>query len=193
MSRLRVVLPAVGLCLALGLAGCAKKAPAPAPPAPPAPPPATTPAPPPPPPPPPAPAPAPEAPRPLTEEELFAKKSLEELNAEKPLSDVFFVYDSSTISEEGRATLAKNLEWLRKWGGTRVLIEGHCDNRGTPEYNLALGEQRAAAVRDYLVSLGLPATRVTIVSKGEEQPFCNEETEACYQQNRRGHFLITAK
>lgn len=191
MSRLRVALPAVGLCLALGLSGCAKKAPAPAPPPPPPPAPATTPAPPPPPPPPPAPA--PEAPRPLTEEELFARKSLDELNAEKPLGDVFFGYDSSTISEEGRATLQKNMEWMRKWASTRVLVEGHCDNRGTPEYNLALGEQRAASVRDYLVSLGLPADRVTIVSKGEEQPFCNEDAESCWSQNRRGHFLITAK
>ena len=145
MSRLRVVLPAVALCLALGLAGCAKKAPAPTPPAPPPPPPATTPAPPPPPPPPPppAPAPAPEAPRPLTDEEVFARKSLEELNVEKPLGDVFFAYDSSTVSEEGRAVLQRNLDWMRKWTGTRVLVEGHCDNRGTPEYNLALGEQRA--------------------------------------------------
>jgi peptidoglycan-associated lipoprotein len=191
MSRLRVALPAVGLCLALGLSGCAKKAPAPAPPPPPAPAP-TTPAPPPPPPPPP-PAPAPEAPRPLTEEELFARKSLDELNAEKPLGDVFFTYDSASVSEEGRATLQKNMEWLRKWSSTRVLVEGHCDNRGTPEYNLALGEQRAASVRDYLVSLGLPADRVTIVSKGEEQPFCNEDAESCWSQNRRGHFLITAK
>ena len=192
MSRLRVVLPAVGLCVALGVAGCAKKAPAPAP-APPPPAPATTPAPPPPPPPPPPPATPPEAPKPLSEEELFAKKSLDDLNAEKPLGDVFFAYDSSTISEEGRATMARNLEWLRKWTSTRVLVEGHCDNRGTPEYNLALGEQRAAAVRDYLVSLGLTADRVTIVSKGEEQPFCNEDGETCWQQNRRGHFLITAK
>lgn len=191
MSRLRVVLPAVGLCLALGVSGCAKKAPAPAPPPPP-PAPATTPAPPPPPPPPP-PAPAPEAPRPLTEEELFARKSLDELNAEKPLGDVFFGYDSATVSEDGRATLQKNMEWLRKWTSTRVLVEGHCDNRGTPEYNLALGEQRAAAVRDYLVSLGLSADRVTIVSKGEEQPFCNEDVESCFSQNRRGHFLITVK
>lgn len=189
MSRLRVVLPAVGLCLTLGVVGCGKKAPAPPPP-PPAPAPETTP---PPPPPPPPPAPAPEAPRPLTEEELFARKSLDELNAEKPLGDVFFAYDSSAISEEGRAILAKNFQWLSKWTSTRVLIEGHCDSRGTPEYNLALGEQRAAAVRDYLLSLGLSGDRVTIVSKGEEQPFSTEENEAGWAQNRRGHFLITAK
>jgi len=191
MSRVRLVLPAVGLCLAVGLAGCAKKTPAPAPPPPPPAAAATTP--PPPPPPPPPPAPAPEAPRPLTDEELFAKKSLEELNAEKPLTDVFFVYDSASVSEEGRTSLQKNMDWLKRWTSTRVLIEGHCDNRGTPEYNLALGEQRAASVRDYLVSLGLPAERVTIVSKGEEQPFCNDDAESCFSQNRRGHFLITAK
>lgn len=192
MFRAPLVLPAVVLCLALGLAGCARKAPAPAPPSPPPPPAATTP-PPPPPPPPPAPAPAPEAPRALTEEELFAKKTLEELNAESPLSHVFFVFDSASITEEGRGALQKNLEWLKRWTSTRVLVEGHCDSRGTPEYNLALGEQRAASVRDYLVSLGLPADRVTIVSKGEEQPFCTENSESCFAQNRRGHFLITAK
>lgn len=191
MSRVRLVLPAVGLCLALGIAGCAKKAPAPAPPPPPPAEPATTP--PPPPPPPPPPAPAPEAPRPLSEDELFARKSLDELNAERPLEDVFFAYDSSEITEEGRASLQKNLTYLNRWNSTKVLVEGHCDSRGTPEYNLALGEQRAAAVRDYLVSLGLGADRVTIVSKGEEQPFCTEDTASCYQQNRRGHFLFTAK
>jgi peptidoglycan-associated lipoprotein len=73
------------------------------------------------------------------------------------------------------------------------MVEGHADSRGTNEYNLALAERRAAASRDYLVSLGIPADRVTIVSKGEEQPFCTEETESCWQQNRRGHFLFTAK
>src|SRR5262249_19791587 len=76
---------------------------------------------------------------------------------------------------------------------TVIMIEGHCDSRGTNEYNLALGERRATATRDYLVSLGVPVARINIVSKGEEQPFCTEETEACWQQNRRGHFIITAK
>nr|MBA2354399.1 OmpA family protein [Acidobacteriota bacterium] len=99
----------------------------------------------------------------------------------------------ASVNEEGRTSLQKNMDWLKRWTSTRVLIEGHCDNRGTPEYNLALGEQRAASVRDYLVSLGLPAERVTIVSKGEEQPFCNDDAENCFSQNRRGHFLITAK
>jgi peptidoglycan-associated lipoprotein len=74
-----------------------------------------------------------------------------------------------------------------------VTIEGHADSRGTSEYNLALGERRASAARDYLVTLGVPATRMNVVSMGEEQPFCTEETESCWSQNRRGHFVITAK
>jgi peptidoglycan-associated lipoprotein len=82
---------------------------------------------------------------------------------------------------------------MKKWTSTQVQIEGHCDSRGTSEYNLALGERRAAAVKDYLVSLGVPAERISTVSKGEEQPFCADETESCWQQNRRGHFIITAK
>jgi peptidoglycan-associated lipoprotein len=160
-------------------------APAPAPAAPPP----TTPAPPPPPPaaPPPAPAPAP------TEAEIFRNKTLEQLNAEKPLGDVFFSLDSTDLGDEARGLLQKNVEWLKKWTTTKVMVEGHADSRGSNEYNLALGERRADAVRDYLVSLGLVADRLTIVSKGEEQPFCSEETEACWQQNRRGHFIITAK
>ncbi len=89
--------------------------------------------------------------------------------------------------------LGKDVEWLKKWTSTKVMVEGHADSRGTNEYNLALGERRADAVRDYLVSLGVPTDRITIVSKGEEQPVCTEETEACWKQNRRGHFIITAK
>jgi peptidoglycan-associated lipoprotein len=160
---------------------------APAPP--PAPPPATTPTPPPPPPPAPKPAPA-AAP---TEEEAFRNKTLEQLNSEKPLGDVFFALDASELTEETRGVLQRDVDWMKKWTTTKVMVEGHGDSRGTNEYNLALGERRANAVRDYVVSLGVPTDRVTIVSKGEEQPFCTEETEACWQQNRRGHFIITAK
>jgi peptidoglycan-associated lipoprotein len=179
------------VALAVGAGACGKKQVAVAPPAaPPAPaPPPTRPDNPPPPPAPPA-APQPAAP---TEEEIFSKTTLEELNAQKPLGDVFFAYDAVNITDEGRASLQKNLQWLNKWTSTKIMVEGHADSRGTNEYNLALAERRADAVRDYLVSLGLPAARVTIVSKGEEQPFCKEETEACWQQNRRGHFIITAK
>jgi peptidoglycan-associated lipoprotein len=74
-----------------------------------------------------------------------------------------------------------------------VSIEGHCDSRGSAEYNLALGSRRANAVKEYLTSLGVPAARMTVISKGKEQPVCSENVESCWQQNRRGHFLLTAK
>jgi len=144
-----------------------------------------------PPPPPPAPTPAP-APAP-SEEEIFKNKTLEQLNAEKPLGDVFFGLDSTELTAEARGALQKDVDWMKKWASTKVMVEGHADSRGTNEYNLALGGRRADVVRSYLVSLGVPVDRITIVSKGEEQPFCNEETEACWQQNRRGHFIVTAK
>jgi peptidoglycan-associated lipoprotein len=125
--------------------------------------------------------------------EIFNKKTLKELNDERPLGDVYFDYDRAELSDEARATLDKNATWLRKWTSTSINVEGHADERGTNEYNLALGERRSAAIRDYLVSLGVAASRVTIVSLGEEQPGCRESTESCYYQNRRGHFVITAK
>jgi peptidoglycan-associated lipoprotein len=146
----------------------------------------------PPPPPPPAPAP-PSTPRALTEEEVFSRKSVDQLNAEKPLTDAYFDYDKSDLREDGRASLQKDSQYLKKWSSIVVSVEGHCDSRGSSEYNLALGSRRATAVKDYLVSLGVAANRITVVSKGKEQPFCGEESEACWQQNRRGHFIITAK
>ena len=144
--------------------------------------------------PPPPPKPAPSEPtRALTEEEAFAKKTLPELNAEKPLADVFFLLDSAQLGDDAKPILQKDAEWMKRWTSTKVMIEGHADSRGTAEYNLALGERRAVATRDYLVSLGIAADRIQIVSKGKETPFCSEESEACWQQNRRGHFVITAK
>jgi len=119
--------------------------------------------------------------------------SLAEVNSKGYLDDVFFAYDKSDLSDAARASLQKDASFMQKWPSTSVLVSGHCDSRGTNEYNLALGERRAAAVRDYLVGLGVIASRITIVSKGEEQPFCREENEACWSQNRRGHFEITAK
>jgi peptidoglycan-associated lipoprotein len=191
MMRVRLTLSIAALTTALAVASCAKKvsAPLPAPPPPPA---AAAPAPPPPPPPPPPPAPAP-APAPLTEEQIFAQKSVAQLNAERPLGDVFFDLDESTIREDARPILQRDADFLKRWTSTQITIEGHCDSRGSSEYNLALGNRRAGAVRDYLVNLGVPSNRVTLISKGKEQPFCNEENESCWQQNRRGHFIITAK
>ena len=119
--------------------------------------------------------------------------SLDELNASAPLAPVFFELDQSDLLPAGQAALQRNATWMQRWTSTTVLVEGHCDERGTNEYNLALGERRAAAVRDYLLSLGVPATRVQTTSRGEESPFCTDSTEGCWSQNRRGHFMVIAK
>ena len=181
------------LVIAVTVSGaCGKKKPDTAPPQPPPPAaeaPRTTPTPPPP---PPAP-PRENTPRTPTEDEAFASKSLEALNAEKPLGDVFFALDSAQLGDDARPILQRNIEWMKRWPSTRIMVEGHADSRGTAEYNLALGEKRATAVRAYLLSLGLDTQRIQIVSKGKETPFCSEESESCWQQNRRGHFVITAK
>jgi peptidoglycan-associated lipoprotein len=178
------------IVIAIGAASCAKKAPEVPPPAPPPP---AAPAAPPAPPAPPPPAPPPAAAKTMSEEEIFAGKSLEQLNAERPLADVYFDLDEAAIRDDARGSLQKNAEWMKRWSSTRVTVEGHADERGSSEYNLALGERRASSVREYLVSLGVRADRVSIVSKGKESPFCSESAESCWQQNRRGHFIITAK
>ena len=183
---------ALASALAIAAAGCHKKAPAAAPAMPPPAPPPTAPVTPPPPPPPPPPAAAP-APRPLTEEEIFARKSVSQLNDERVLDDVFFELDQSDIQDAAKSALTKDAAYLKKWTSVQATLEGHCDSRGSAEYNLGLGSRRATAARDYLVSLGVAANRLTIASKGKEAPFCNEETESCWQQNRRGHFVITGK
>lgn len=195
LGRVRVGSLLVSLVLVGMMVACGDKKP-PAPPPPPPPPPAPVAAPPPPPPPQqkPQPAPPPQTPpRQPTEDEIFAKLSVEQVNAQKPLATVLFDYDKADLTEATRSVLQKNAEWMRKWASTKVQVEGHADSRGTTEYNLALGERRAAAVKDYLVSLGISADRITIVSKGEEEPTCREEVETCWSQNRRGVFLVTAK
>ncbi len=129
----------------------------------------------------------------LSDEEIFARKTLDELNAERPLADAFFDVDQATIRDDSRVALQRNAEWLRRWTSTRITIEGHCDARGTSEYNLALGERRAGAVRDYLVSLGVEADRLAVISKGKEAPVCFDEGEDCWRQNRRAYPIFTAK
>jgi peptidoglycan-associated lipoprotein len=183
---------ALGVVVILAVSGCHKNVPQVAA-AQPAPAPAAAPTPPPPPatpPPPPRPVPTP---APLTEDEIFQRKTIDQLNAERPLSDVFFDYNMSEVRADARGPLQVNADWMKKWTGTQIMLEGHADSRGSAEYNLALGTRRANSVRDYLVSLGVPTTRITIVSKGKEAPFCTEQTEVCWQQNRRGHFVITGK
>ena len=95
--------------------------------------------------------------------------------------------------DDQRAALQRNADYLRRWTSVRVSVEGHADARGTNEYNLALGERRANAVKEYLVGLGVMGDRMVVVSKGEETPVCTDMVEACYMRNRRGHFMITAK
>jgi peptidoglycan-associated lipoprotein len=186
----------LGLSVALFAAGCHKKVPPPAAAPPPPLPPsasasATSPAPPSPP--PPAGSPSASAPSGLSDDDLFARKSVDQLNAEHPLDDVFFDLDKSEIRNDGKAPLQKDADWLKRYTSTRITVEGHCDARGSSEYNLALGSRRGDAVKSYLTSLGVVESRITVVSKGKEQPFCTDQNESCWQQNRRGHFLITAK
>jgi len=120
-------------------------------------------------------------------------RTLDEINADSPLRDVPFDFDSAVLLESARPILDRTAEWLRSYSAITLLVEGHCDERGTTEYNIGLGERRAAATKAYLVSLGVPAERVAIVSKGKESPFCTQSDESCWSQNRRGHFIITAK
>jgi peptidoglycan-associated lipoprotein len=115
------------------------------------------------------------------------------MNKKGYLSDAFFDYDQSDLREDARTALAANASWLKKYNSIQILVEGHCDERGTAAYNLALGDRRANAVKEYLSSLGVDGSRVRTVSYGKERPFCTESTESCWQQNRRGHVVITAK
>ncbi|MFP4081778.1 MAG: peptidoglycan-associated lipoprotein Pal [Candidatus Aminicenantes bacterium] len=129
----------------------------------------------------------------LTEEEIFAAKSLEEINQEAPLNMIHFDFDRYFIREDAKPVLAENAAWLKKFDSARILIEGHCDERGTEEYNLALGEKRAKSTRDYLISLGIPADRMEIISYGKSQPLDPGHNEVAWQKNRRSQFTIIAK
>jgi peptidoglycan-associated lipoprotein len=106
------------------------------------------------------------------------------------LKDVYFDFDRYEIRSGDAKVLDANAAWLKRNDGHLVLIEGHCDERGTNEYNLALGERRAKAAMNYLVSQGVQANRITIISYGEERPSCKDKNEACWAKNRRGHFLV---
>jgi peptidoglycan-associated lipoprotein len=110
---------------------------------------------------------------------------------ESPLADVHFELDSAALSDEARATLEKHALWLQGRRDVRVSVEGHCDERGTVDYNLALGEQRARAARDYLASLGVAAERLRVVSFGKERPLDPGHDEAAWARNRRAHFAVS--
>ena len=129
----------------------------------------------------------------LTEEEIFMSKSLEEINLAAPLKMIFFDYDRYLIRDDAKSVLEANSAWLGKFSGAKILIEGHCDERGTEEYNLALGEKRARSAFDYLVSLGVSPQRIKVISYGKSQPLDNGHNEIAWQRNRRAQFLIIEK
>lgn len=110
--------------------------------------------------------------------------------AEGPLKEIYFDYDKYELRADSRETLKINAAWLKANPSARAEIEGHCDERGTNEYNLALGAKRAQVARDYLVTLGIPTQRLSTISYGKELPVCRESKEACWQKNRRDRFVV---
>jgi len=129
----------------------------------------------------------------LTEEEIFMRKSLEEINQEVPLQMIHFDFDRYFIRDDAKSVLETNSSWLKKWDSVQVLIEGHCDERGTEEYNLALGEKRAKSTFDYLVSLGVSPDRIKTISYGKSQSLDPGHNEMAWAKNRRAQFTIIAK
>lgn len=126
-----------------------------------------------------APPPPPPPPTGPTDDELFLRE----------VRDAYFDFDKADIRPDARAALSTTADFLKKYPRFKVTIEGHCDERGSTEYNLGLGDRRASAVKQFLVSLGISADRLSTVSYGKEKPFCMESNESCWQQNRRGHFV----
>ena len=126
-------------------------------------------------------------------DDAIASASLDDLTRNSPLKPVFYELDSSDVSPAGQRALDENATLLKRYSAWAVTIEGHCDERGTAEYNLALGERRAVAARAYLVAQGISADRLRIVSYGKEVPFDPGHDESAFAKNRRAHFVITAK
>jgi len=120
-----------------------------------------------------------------------AEKALEE--KEGMFKDIYFDFDKYDVQDTYKPELKSIAAWMTKNSGAKMSIEGHCDERGTNEYNLALGDRRAKAVKDFLVSLGVPSSRIETISYGEEKPLCTEHTEECWAKNRRAHFVVLSK
>jgi peptidoglycan-associated lipoprotein len=131
-------------------------------------------------------------PEPRVEDPLKVS-DIDKINQNSPFQPVFFAYDSSEIDSLGQQVLNANAAVLKKYPEWVITIEGHSDERGTAEYNLALGNRRATAARDYLISLGIPADRLRTVSYGKEFPFDPLHTEGAWSKNRRAHFVLTSK
>jgi peptidoglycan-associated lipoprotein len=111
-------------------------------------------------------------------------------NGQGPLSDIHFDYNDYSVRAQDGEILKSNADWMSKNSVARVQIEGHCDNRGSEEYNIALGAKRAQAAKDYLETLGITADRMSTISYGKELPICTEDTDECWAQNRRDHFVV---
>jgi peptidoglycan-associated lipoprotein len=126
-------------------------------------------------------------------EDPLKVSDIDKINQNSPFQPVFFAYDSAEIDGTGQQTLVANAGILKKYPEWVITIEGHADERGTAEYNLALGERRAMATRTYLISLGIPADRLRTVSYGKEFPFDPLHSEAAWSTNRRAHFVLTSK
>ncbi len=135
----------------------------------------------------------PVVPAPAIPEDPMAARSIDDLNRDSPFQPAFFEYDSAELTADARSILDANAAILQKYPTWAITVEGHCDERGTAEYNLALGERRAVAAQSYLVSLGIPASRVRTVSYGKEFPFDPGHDEAAWRNNRRAHIVITGK
>jgi peptidoglycan-associated lipoprotein len=131
--------------------------------------------------------------QPRLADDSIVNRSLDDLNRDSPLRPVFFPLDSAELDDLGRAVANANAAVLKKYNTWGITVEGHCDERGTAEYNLALGERRAIAVKTYLSSLGVSPDRIRTVSYGKEFPFDMGHTEDAWSKNRRGHFVITSK
>jgi peptidoglycan-associated lipoprotein len=123
--------------------------------------------------------------------EQFQKGTLGAENASGPLMDIHFDYNEFTIRPEDSQILRSNAAWLTKNPGSRVQVEGHCDERGSEEYNIALGAKRAQATKDYLSTMGVSADRVSTISYGKELPVCTDHTESCWARNRRARFVVS--
>lgn len=186
MNRKSLVTVWIGaLALSIVMLGCPKKKPAPAPEEPPAQPAPAEDV---------APAPTPDVqdatPDPLSED---IEKVNEYVYSQGLIGDVYFDFDKYELKSEARERLAKNAEFMKANPQFTFTIEGHCDERGTNEYNLALGDRRASSAVNYLSSLGISASGVRTISYGEERPQCNESAESCWWRNRRAHFVITGR
>jgi len=135
-------------------------------------------------------APRAEAPAPVPEAKREPAPAPPAAPAKEPLQDVFFDFDKSVLRDDAKKSLNENIQWLKANLAVRIRVEGHADERGTNEYNLALGDRRAKAARDYLAAGGIDAKRISTISYGEERPFVQGHDESAWKWNRRGHFVV---